>query len=419
MHRVWVINLEEAVGEAVSEDLLTQVCCRYLWCVNNGDYFISTIQIPKEYLNYFCNLDTLWESDYSWFIEIPNFADYDYTVDAILHYSAAFKQLLMLAQTGAYKIEPYIETQKIVELSEKTGLKAGLTDKELVSSGIINKLNNKIYFKEISSELGIRTIPGFVASNLDDIKDAVLQVCGQENDKAIIKISNSCGGCGNISGNMDYLSKKVINWYNGSEVLVEPVLNFVETLGSLAAITDQSIDYQGIDHQLIDNFCWVGCCFPHDISHFSEEIKACTIQYAETMQAMGGRGWLNLDWGIEYDRDGQYNLVAIEANVRHNGFKYILDVAKEIFRKKVQYAYIKYYMDYKISNKLKNFHALVEKTKSIKLNGERLLVTEVGANGGVVYLSSLNQSKTAIIIVGNSFEYITQAEKLIKEELSG
>lgn len=418
MHKVWVINLEEAVGKTVSKDLLLQVCCRYLWCVNRGDYFISTIPIPKEYLDYLCPLKNLPVDD-SWIIKIPDLADYDFTAAAILHCSAAFEQLLLLAKTGKYKIEPYIETQRMVELAEKTGLPIGFTDKKLVRSGIVNQLNNKIYFKAISSELGIKTIPGVVAANLDEIQEAVSRICSQGNGKAIIKASNSCGGCGNLSGSVDYISSRVINWYNGNEVLVEPVLNFVETVGSLAVITEHSIDYQGIDYQLIDDFCWVGCYYPYDASRFSGTIQTYTMRYAEKIQAMGGRGWLNLDWGIECGKDGEYKLVAIEANVRHNGFKYILDVAGEIFQQKRQQAYIKYYMDYQVSGKFKTFPALLEKTRTIRLNGESLLATKAGTNGGMLYLSSLQQNKTAVIIVGNSLDYIMQAEKVIEEELSG
>lgn len=418
MHKVWVINLEEAVGKSISRNLLLQVCCRYLWCVNHGDYFISTIQFPEEYLEYVCALKNL-PADYSWIIEIPDVSSYKLTGDAILHCRTAFEKLAQLAKKGTYKIEPYIETAKMIEVAERAGLSIGLTDKKLVNAGFVNQLNNKVYFKKLSAELGIRTIPGGVAGNLQEIQEAVAAIARQGKSKVMIKASNSCGGCGNLSGDMDYISKELKSWYNGDEVLVEPVLNFVETIGSLAVIKENSLDYYGLDCQLINAFCWVGCSYPYDASQFSKKIQECTLQYAGKIQAMGGRGWLNLDWGIECGSDGNYSLIAIEANFRHNGFKYILDVAQEMLTKKQHHAYIKYYMDYPISSRFKNFPALVEKTKAIRLNGESLLITKAGAKGGVLYVSSLQQSKTAVIIVGHSSEYVMKAEKVIKEELSG
>jgi hypothetical protein len=235
-----------------------------------------------------------------------------------------------LVSRGNWALEPYIESPEALALAVALGIPLGKNPAGLVAEGIIQRLNDKVIFKEMTQKLGIPVIPGSVARSVAELHQAIVTNQREGLDRLMLRRAQSGGGLGNTSGSPAELLTNIESLYGGEPTLVEPFMPFTHTLGSLVEVTPAAVRFRGIDAQAFDRGCWVGFEYPAP-GEFGREVETWSLAFAEQVRAMGISGYVNLDWGIFRDTEGNPGITAIEANVRHNGLSLILDFGRRFF----------------------------------------------------------------------------------------
>lgn len=401
-HRIWLINPEEIIGHDVSEEILTRHFCRYLLYLKRGDIFVTTLELPRDYLAYVCALRGL-PADLPWLVPVERTQE-PYDLCALTG-SQRLEFFRDLARTGRYMVEPFIQTPEVHALAREAGLRVSGTPAALVARGVVHDLNDKAYFKTLSARLGVETIDSVIAQSLDELVAAVKRTCRNGCSRAILKKSYSAGGHGNLAGGRDALLEAAGAWYAGGSVLVEEVLPLEETLGTVVNVTDDGCEYVGADRQLIADFGWQGCTFPFDGAALAGEVRELSMRYARHIFDAGARGMLNLDWGIE--RGGE-KIYALEANFRHNGFSYMVDIASQALERSSEELRIAYYNSYPVT---RTFPELLEATEPLKAGA--------GKSGGVILTTPVVNGTTGVIVAATSADALAEMERRMREALDG
>lgn len=217
-----------------------------------------------------------------------------------------------------WRLEPFLQTEAIARLAADLGLPPPPTPPELT-----RQLNDKAAFKRFAAALGVPVVPGGEARDAESLAEAVR---ARDGARLMLRKAESAGGAGNLAGTGADLLHRFPGWYGGGPVLVEPFLDFDSVAGSLARLEDGGIRFLGLDRQVIRDGAWSGFDYPHPETPATRRVREGAATLAEAIRARGGRGWLNLDWGL---RGGE--ALVLECNFRHNGFAYVLDFAARYF----------------------------------------------------------------------------------------
>lgn len=329
MPRLWLPNLEDAfetedhLGREAFLPKVKNAYARCLFWLKPGDKLLLPASIPSDFVHYVAQLAGLSEDA---------FLSVAFTgrslVSCLLETPEMLETMRSLGREG-WTLEPYIETEDVVRLSLETGLPLGRTPADLIRRGVINRLNDKGFFKRLSRELGVEAVPSYHAENESALLQAVDRVSAENGDRVIVKKVLASGGLGNLAGGRDFLREKLPGWYREGEVIVEPLLDFVETAGSLIWIDDEGVTPMGVDRQRFRDRRWVGFDCPYPSETLSEQILFLSLRYARAIHKIGGRGFLNIDWGIVETPEGLRPL-GIEINFRHNGFAHILNFVRAL-----------------------------------------------------------------------------------------
>lgn len=417
MHRIWLVNLEEVIGHRRLDRLLLKHLCRYILLMNPGDIIISPFDIPSGFLEYSSSLRSL-HGDYKWIMKPGKMTEPYYLADSILSDENVMNRLRTFSLSGEYCFDSFYESEKILELSKKTGIPAYGTPDNLIRAGLIRKLNEKVYFKELSAQLGIETVPGYTVEGISALKEAVLKVCRFPEDMAIIRKSFSGGGYGNFAGTKEYLFKTMEENIGEGEYLTEPLLNLEKTVGSMVVIDDRGFEYLGSNTQIIGNYGWVGCRFPFDDETLlSLQIREMSMKYAFSISEMGAKGLLNIDWGIVRGEDGTCKIYALEINLRRNGLNYVLQASKNCFDFRYDTSHLIYYSDFCVSPQICCFEDLLNRADFIKVNGRKILISGEHKGEGILFTTPLVNNKVGLLIAGESSLFTKQADEQVKKAL--
>lgn len=416
MHKIWLINLEEVIGHRQLDRLLCKHFGRYMLMMNPGDIIISPFDLPHDFLDYASSMRSL-STHYEWIIKPEKITAPYYLADSIIADEKVMDFLRTLAQSGEYSFDPFYESLRILELSEKTGIPVTGTAHNLVRDGLIRKLNEKVYFKELSEQLDIETIPGWTANGIVELKEAISKVCRSPEDRAIVKKSFSGGGYGNFAGTGEYLHETMEKNFEEGDYLIEPLLNLENTVGSMVVVGDEGFEYLGSNTQLIGNYGWIGCRYPFEEKEFSRRVREMSMKYAHEVHIMGARGLLNIDWGIVKGEDEARRIYALEINLRRNGLNYVLQTSKNCFDFSYDHSHLLYYSDFCVSPHIGNFDDLLRKSANIQVKGRKCLISKEFKGEGIIFTTPLINHKVGLLIAGESAEFLELADKQVKMEL--
>lgn len=384
MPRLWVANAEEALPEDdpfYAHNVATKtmrIFPRFMLCLRPGDCLVLPTQVPDDFADYIIHLLQLQPKSQCLFRF--NHLSEPYTMaDSILECDETLNALKKKTENGIWKIEPFIETPRIVRLARALGLTTQLTHMELVWHGMINVLNDKGSFKKLAATLNIPTVPGLEASSLPELKNAIKASAAKYNEIMLRKVKYA-GGAGNKHGNAAELLKDISSWYSGGKVLIEPFLNLNSVAGSLAYLDADSASFIGTDKQVFKNGGWTGFAYPYPEEKGRMHVQEYTERLAEAMQLSGARGYLNLDWA--FTKEDPCSPIALECNFRSNGFGYVTEFAEKYFGPSWRNMSIA--CREAIETKETATAALISQFKGRKINGRPLLITEPGASEGAV-----------------------------------
>lgn len=384
MHRLWVANAEEALPEDdpfYEHNVATKtmrIFPRFMLCLKPGDCLVLPTRVPDDFADYIIRLLKLSPREECLY-QFSHLSKPYTMADSILEDPKALEELRKKTATGGWKIEPFIETPRIVRLARETGLRTELTQPELVWHGMINVLNDKSCFKKLSSTLNIPTVPGLEANSLAELKKAIKFSAERYTDIMLRKVKYA-GGAGNRHGSAEELMAVVSDWYSGGKVLVEPFLDLSTVAGSLAYLDRDMAKFIGMDLQVFRNGGWTGFEYPYPESEGGHRVQEYTERLAEAMQLSGARGYLNIDWA--FTKDEPQSPMALECNFRSNGFGYVTEFAEKYFGDSWRDMTIS--CREAIDTEEKSTGALIYRFKDRKINGRPLLISEPGATEGAV-----------------------------------
>ncbi|HBN07305.1 MAG TPA: hypothetical protein DD435_01210 [Cyanobacteria bacterium UBA8530] len=410
MPRIWLPNLEDAFlvddyrGRAGFLPKVKTAYSRCLFWLRPGDVLILPAEIEQGFADYVATLSALPAGSF-----LPHVSFSHSLVDSILMDEQMLQRLREFAKKKKFSLEPYIETSQVVLLSQATGLPLRRTSAALICQGLIDRLNDKSFFKLLSRELGVEAVPSYFADNMSALEQSIERTSRENQDQVMVKKVQASGGLGNLAGNKEQLLKALPEWYQGGSAIVEPLLDFVETAGSLVLIEENECRLMGIDRQRFEKGKWTGFDYPHPSQELSERLGFLSMRYARAIQKIGGRGFLNLDWGI---LPGEKPL-AIELNFRHNGFGHILHFIEKHFGPRMRA--ISYIEGFETGNL--DFQGLLALLDGTEFRGRSLLVEEEGRERGVIVFMPPRQGKAALAFVGDSLEECREMKEKLEKVL--
>lgn len=415
MPKVWFPNIEEI---AVSDDPHYEAAFvprvkhyypRYLYWLNPGDYLVAAEDIEPDFARYVAKISGL-SQDLKWILH-PQANVKPFTLaETVLKDPILMTTLRQFAKAGEFLLESYIESPRMVDLSQACGIPIKQTDAKHIKEGLIGRLNDKTYFKTLSREVGVEPVPGEVAQHLNDIPGMVRKY-GQ-NGRAVIKKGLHGGGLGNLAGTPDEIISILPQWYHQGPIVVEPFQDFTEIIGSLVWISDDGFRYIGCDVQISENGKWRGFRYPHPEPEKREIVEARSLRYAEALHKMGARGYLNLDWGVTED-----GILALEANVRHNGFGHILDYARRYFGERSENLHILYIEGVEVREGM-NTQDVLKTLGNIEVEGTSILIQAPGAKQGAMLVMPPQDGHCALAFFSENEAYLYDARALAEEALA-
>lgn len=268
--------------------------------------------------------------------------------------------LLSSIQTGGI-LDPYIQWPSAARFAQERGLRMAFTSAEQILDGVVDRANNKAYFREVAGELGIPIAPHQYILEIDDeqtIAEAVENTL-VDFDGAFIQASVSGGGMGNIdmqrklsfvissklrwSTSIRAAAKKVVDWAEeirptGSDkVIVAPYLEHKASYtvsgfippdgdpflyGTFRQILHSgSNDYVGFEWPAFDKFIQRGD---------GATMEAATTNWLYHLQQLGYVGPSDVDFIIGKGKKFGEILAASESNTRWDAFRFALQHAARI-----------------------------------------------------------------------------------------
>ncbi|MGE5707596.1 MAG: hypothetical protein ACM3YO_04615 [Bacteroidota bacterium] len=335
MPKLWLPNFEEVTlpDDPCFESAFARRAKRYasraLFLPSPGDLLLSPALPEPAFLRYVSELGGF--PDTSWVLPVREWVEPYSLVGSIFEDQSLLDRLRRLGED--WILEPYIESPRVLQLSQQLGIPTGRSRPEQVREGLVERLNDKGFFKELMRELGVPAVPSILARSGTELEAGILRMGHYE--RLMLKKTRAGGGLGNLVGTPEALRQIAPDWFHGA-VLVEPFLDLVETIGSLVLIGEEGPEKRvWTDRQLIREGKWTGFRYPHPSRETCRPIVAWSRRIAQKVHFLGGRGELDLDWGVL--RDG--TILALEANFRHNGFGSLLHLAQRLFREERSIAY--------------------------------------------------------------------------------
>lgn len=412
MPKIWIFNIDEVVPikdssyETVFVPKIKEIFPRFFLSLSPGDKIITPILPDKSFIYYASGILRMGEDD--WIIKLKKESKPYSLIDSILKDPSTLNKLKSLNKKD-FKLEFFIETPKTVKFCERIGIRADKSDKKSISKGFVLKMNDKVYFKKVAKDLGIKTVDGSYASRLEDVICKINDIVRKYGSKVMIKKSLYGGGFGNIYGQVDDIISKVNEFVKGSRVVIEPYLDIKKVYGSLAVISE-SIEFAGVDEQAFSDGKWVGFDYPTKDINNANLIKKDTLKLCEFLKKKGVKGYVNIDWVVTKEKP--FEPMVMELNLRNNGFNYALDFVKRYSSMKANEIFLRYRENYKCGKV--SFKKLANLFKSSDLS--KHFIDLPGLKSGFVVMNPPLNGKAAIGIFSNKETVVLKISKLLGVE---
>ncbi|MBQ7568877.1 hypothetical protein IJT17_08740 [bacterium] len=419
-HKLLIANVEEALPR---KDMLFSyyydeksagMFARFLAELHPGDMLVVPWPLDKDFCAYMNSLIGLGNG--TEYVVDTGITESRLLADAVLANEKTVSLLREKCQSQDWHIEAFIETPAILKLAEALGIPTQGTDPKLINDGLIEDLNDKLYFKRMAEAAGIPTVLGHAAH--DDIElNAELRNWGKRFHRVMLRKTKYAGGAGNLSGPARILQAKIRDWYNSGTVMIEPFLNITEVSGSLVRISDDVLEFIGRDRQIFEHGGWCGFTAPFRTpgaeklyEDFNvEAIREGALKLAEIAQKRGARGLMNLDWAFV---SGQHDTpVVLECNFRRNGFGYVVEFAKSYFG--AGWNKHTLYCRESIPCGFPNFERLCLRLQEVTWRGEKVFIDRPGAERGLIITNPPREGKISVAIFGPDQHYISEVWRTV------
>lgn len=278
---------------------------RFLLGLRPGDCLVTPVLPPEDFRRYVADLMQMPPSEV---VHVREHTRPYSLVDSLMH------DLRIVGDRRGWRLEPFMQTARSAALAARLGLDSDPTPPRLSRT-----LNDKAAFRDWARE---PAVPASTVHRRDELEEALRQAA---DERCMLRKACAAGGAGNMHGTPQELLARLDGWYGGGPVLVEPFVDFAAVAGTLVRLDADGPRFLGVDLQVIRDGAWSGFDYPFP-AHGLEEPA---IRLARRAWSEGARGWMNLDWGFpagEPDR-----ALLLECNLRHNGFGYVLDLARRLF----------------------------------------------------------------------------------------
>lgn len=393
MPSLWVANAEEVLPEddpgydAFVESRTLRMMPRFLLGLRPGDCLVLPTALPEDFSRYVARLLRLREP---LSLQVRQRSRPYSLVDSLEQDADARAAFEERRREGGWTLEPFLQTERVARLAAETGIPTAPTP-----PGLVLRLNDKAWFKEFAAGLGVATVPGRVAASREALAAALH---GRED--FMLRKTRSAGGAGNRHGSREDL----LEWYDAGSVLVEPFLPFDSVAGSLARLDDDGIRFLGIDRQVLQDGSWCGFDFPNPDGAIRERAGVL----AEAIHAAGGRGYLNLDWGLLAGEP-----LLLECNFRHNGFAYVTDFAERYFG--AGWEGLAIHCREGLPTTAGTATELLGRLAALRLQGGPVLIDAPGAARGAVLTVPPADGAFSVAVFAADREYARQALALVQE----
>lgn len=422
MPRLWVLNSEEAAAwedpeyEAAFLPKAIGLAPRFLFCLEPGDLAVTHCPVEAGFLRYVRAVNA-WREEGELLLR-PSGRSRPYSlIDSILGDAALLSRLRRLGRSGAWTLEPFLESPAVARLSARIGIPTSGSARRCLRSGKSLRFNDKARFKALARRLGIATVPGVTARGRAALARAVERL-GRGGRRLVLKKALSAGGLGNRSGSARELLRGLSSWCGPGLVLVEPWLDFAQVAGTLVRLTEEGVRFGGADSQVLEDGRWVGLCYPHPDQALVRRLAASSLKLGRAFRAAGLRGELNLDWGILRDITGGTRRYALESNFRHNGFGFLLRFARRYFAQAFPRLHMLYLENVPAGPSPGGFARLRQSLRRQKLAGEPLLIERPGRGRGAVIMMPPRASRCAVALFGPNPLYLSRAKSALRAALA-
>lgn len=404
MPKIYLMNIEEAQnGNALYN--ISNNLQKYIWLMSDSDIFVAPLFFDTDFLEYIAKIKCL---DAKLQIITPEELVEPYSlIGSIYNNKKTMAELKHLSNKNHWEIEPYIQTEKVVEFANDVNIPSKATDSNLIRHGLTEQCNSKLYFKTVCEKLGLKTPSWNVVDCIEDARQYLKN--SNSFKKMILKKAKSLGGAGNLSGYPNELLSQLEKWYTISEpLLIEEYCDFSYILGSLSSVKQQEIKFFGIDEQIVSKDSWKGLKFPAEINvDLQSEIRVASEKVADLFRELGGIGYLNLDFGVVSDKHHNAVLYALESNFRQNAF----NVFFENFAKPNRKLY--YYGNFKTN--MGSFNELKDLLDSERVDDRPLLAKNFLEDYGAIIINyAFNQNIFGALIFGEDDSYIQNAYQVLQ-----
>ncbi|NLI77696.1 MAG: hypothetical protein GX442_14835 [Candidatus Riflebacteria bacterium] len=423
VRRLWVANVEEVFAPRGPADdgwllpKLEGMAPRFPYHLAPGDALLVSHPVPAEVRTYVRQVGGFGKEPLP--VLVPGVRPSPwFLAEAVQADQQLFAQVRALVATGAWRLEPYLETPLTHRLGEALGIPGGRSPRSVVEEGLPERVNDKHAFKKLARAAGLPVIPGTVAGSAAEARKQTFRLPPGPDGRLMLRRTQSGGGLGNLAGDPESLRDRLPGWFRPGLVLIEPLLPFNATIGVVVEVGEEGCACRGTDEQAFDDGRWVGFRAPATDAALAARAARDTGRLAEALRAGGVRGYLNLDWGV-IDHGGHRELVAIEANFRHNGLAHILDWGRACFGPVADGLCVWFLENAPVAARIDSLPALLAGLAPLRLDGIPLLLTRRGgADRGVTPILPPRDGRAGVAVFGPDHAWVGRAWDLVKKALA-
>lgn len=336
-----------------------------------------------------------------------------FLADAVQADHQVFGQLRALVATGSWVLEPFLETARIHRLGAALGLSSGRSRREAVEGGLIERVNDRQAFKRLAREAGIPVIPGTVAGSATEARKQTFRIPPGPDGRLMVRHSRPRDGRDHLAGDPESLRDLLPDWFRPGQVLIEPMLSFVSTLGIVVELGEEASVLRGVGENLFEDRRWTGFQAPPRDAAVGARVARDTMRLADSLRSQGAGGVLHLNWGA-IDHGGHLELVATGATLGHTLLSGIVNRERTGLGGTGWGHDVSLRLDVPVGERIDSFLGVQEALASQNLDGQPLLFERKrGQDRGAVPLLPPREGRIGVVVFGPDASWIGRAWDLI------